>query len=378
MSDVISLTHQLINSPSITPEGHDCIELIAKRLANIGFTIESIPVGPAQNLWARYGTEQPVMCFLGHVDVVPPGPLDQWDTPPFTATIRENYLYGRGASDMKSGVAAFIVAIEQFIKKHPHFAGSIAVMLTTVEEAQEEYGVPNIVKHLLERNETIDYCITGEPSSEHCVGDRIRIGRRGSLNGKLTILGKQGHIAAPQLADNPIHRALPALMALTTEVWDLGTKDFPPTSLQISNIHAGVGTLNVIPGELQIDFNFRFCPESTADNLKQRVETILQTHKLDYQLDWSLSGNPFYTAPGRLRDAVTHVIKKELNLTTELSTGGGTSDARFIAPMGAEVIELGVSNATAHKVNECVKVSDIETLTRLYELILAELLRASN
>ncbi len=371
--NVIELTQALINLPSITPEGADCIELIIARLEKLNFHIERIPVGPAQNLWARYGSQSPVVCFLGHVDVVPPGPLEQWITPPFSATVRDGYLYGRGASDMKSGIAAFIIAIENFIQAHPDFPGSIAVMLTTVEEEEHQHGVPNIVELLTERGEKIDYCITGEPSSEHSVGDRIRHGRRGSLNGKLTIIGKQGHIATPQLADNPIHRALPALAELAATAWDQGNADFPPTSFQISNIHAGTGALNVIPGHITLDLNFRFCPESTAEQLQQRVETILQKYPLHYDLQWSLSGNPFYTAPGRLRQAVAHAIKTIVNITPEFSTGGGTSDARFIAPMGAEVIELGVSNATAHKINECAKISDIEALVDLYQLSLTTL-----
>lgn len=374
MSDVIELSKQLINLASVTPEGAACIDLIAKRLAALNFSIEKIPCAEATNLWARYGTTQPLLCFLGHVDVVPPGDLSQWNTPPFGADIRDGYLYGRGASDMKTGVAASVVAIEQFLAQHPDFSGSIALLLTSAEEEMDELGTPRVIDALQARGEHIDYCITTEPSSSKHVGDTIRVGRRGSLSGQLTIHGIQGHVAYPKLAKNPIHQALAALDELAKTRWDQGNKHFPATSFQFTNIHAGDGATNVIPAQLGVQFNFRFCPESSVDSLKQKTESVLAQHQLDYSIRWHCSGQPFYTPSGQLLEATIAAIESITHQTPTLSTGGGTSDARFIAPLGTEVVELGVSNQTAHKINECVKITDIEQLSKIYGIILANLL----
>lgn len=366
MNNVIELTKQLIACDSVTPKGEECIQHIVNILEPLGFNIELIPHGPAMNLYARRGTEKPLVCFLGHVDVVPPGPLEAWTSPPFEPSERDGYLYGRGACDMKAGVAAAICAIEKFLAENPNPNGSLAIMLTTVEEDMHEHGVPNIVEILEARQEKIDYCITAEPSSTEQLGDSIRNGRRGSISAKLTVYGKQGHVAFPQFADNPIHKVFAAFAELIEVKWDEGYNDFPPTSLQFSNIHAGTGVGNVIPGEIVADFNFRFTPAITAEQIKQRTETILNKHQLDYNIDWSISGEPFYTEHGKLTKAAADAVKTVCGIETTFSTGGGTSDARFIAPTGADVIELGVSNKTAHKVDEHVKITDLEKLPDVY------------
>lgn len=373
MNNVVALTKQLIASDSVTPKGEDCIQHIVKILEPLGFTIELIPIGPAMNLYARRGTAKPLVCFLGHVDVVPTGPLDAWTSPPFEPAERDGYLYGRGACDMKAGVAASVCAIEQFLAQNPNPSGSIAIMLTTVEEDMHEHGVPNIVDILEKRNEKIDYCITAEPSSTDHLGDIIRNGRRGSISAKLTVKGTQGHVAFPHLADNPIHKIFAALAELVAVQWDNGNQDFPPTSLQFSNIHAGTGVGNIIPGEIIADFNFRFTPEVTTETLQQKTEAILNAHHLTYDIQWSLSGNPFYTPHGKLTQAAAAAVKQVCDVNSEFSTGGGTSDARFIAPTGADVIELGVSNKTAHKVDERVKITDLEKLPEVYVQLLKNL-----
>jgi succinyl-diaminopimelate desuccinylase len=373
MNNILKLTEDLIRQPSITPDDAGCLDLIIPRLKKLGFSIELFPAGDAQNLWARVGTQKPLVCFLGHTDVVPPGPLEKWTSPPFEPEIRDGYLYGRGACDMKAGVAAMIVAIEKFLEKNPKPNGSIAVLLSSSEEGDSSIGTPVVVDALEKRGEKIDYCITGEPSSDKTLGDIIRPGRRGSLNCVLTIYGKQGHVAFPHNADNAIHKSFATLQELVQTKWDNGHPNFPETKLQISNIQAGTGANNVIPGELHCEFNFRFSPSVTADELKQRVIKILQQHDLKYNIDWQLSGHPFFTAPGKLTQVAIDVVKSELGVTPELSTGGGTSDARFIAPTGAQVIELGVSNQTAHQIDERVKVDDLEKLVTVYEKILEKL-----
>ena len=378
MNNVLKLTEQLIRQPSITPDDAGCLDLIIPRLKKLGFSIELFPAGDAQNLWARFGTEKPLICFLGHTDVVPTGPLEKWTTPPFSPEIRDGYLYGRGACDMKTGVAAMIIAIENYLQKNPKPIGSIAVLLSSSEEGDSSIGTPVVVNALEKRAEKIDYCITGEPSSDKTLGDIIRNGRRGSLNAVLTIYGKQGHVAFPQNADNAIHKSLSALQELTKTKWDNGHANFPETKLQISNIQAGTGANNVIPGELYCEFNFRFSPSVTADELKNRVIKILEQHSLKYKIDWQLSGQPFFTAPGKLTEIAIKAVQTELGITPELSTGGGTSDARFIAPTGAQVIELGVSNQTAHQIDERVKVADLEKLVTVYETIIKQLLLAAN
>lgn len=374
MLDVIELSKELIAMPSVTPKGADCIERIIPLLEEANFTIERIACGKAMNLWARYGKQQPLVCFLGHVDVVPPGPLDKWQSDPFSPDIRNGMLYGRGAADMKTGVAAMVIACLKFIKENPHFSGSLAIMLTTAEEAMDELGIPNVVEVLEKRQEKIDYCITAEPSSSNTLGDIIRNGRRGSLTANLCVKGKQGHIAYPHLADNPIHKVFAAFATLNETSWDNGNAAFPPTSLQFSNLHAGTGVGNVIPGEVHATFNFRFSPEVTANELMVRTEKVLQQYYLDYEIEWHLSGLPFYTTLGTLTDVATDVIKQHCDLTPTFSTAGGTSDARFIAPTGAQVIELGISNKTAHQIDECVKLDDLKQLPVLYYDILQRLL----
>ena len=374
MSDVVSLSKALMQLPSVTPGGKNCLDIIIPRLEKLGFTLERFPVGDADNLWARRGNTAPLLCFLGHVDVVPPGPLEEWQSPPFEPTERDGYLFGRGACDMKTGVAASIVAIENFLAKNPDFTGSIALLITTAEEEMDELGTPNVVAILEEREEKIDYCITAEPSSDMKLGDTIRNGRRGSLSASLMVKGQQGHIAYPHLADNPIHKIFAAYAELTSIEWDKGNEDFPPTSLQFSNLNAGTGATNIIPGSIRADINFRFSTEVTADELMQKTEAVLTSHKLDYSIDWNLSGHPFLTKPGELTQATQAAVKDVLGIEPVFSTGGGTSDARFIAPTGAQVVELGVSNRTAHKVNECVSIEDLKKLPALYEAILFSLL----
>jgi succinyl-diaminopimelate desuccinylase len=374
MSDTLELTKQLIALPSVTPVDHGCQQLIAERLAPLGFQAEYLNFEEVENLWLRRGSSGPVFCFAGHTDVVPTGPLTAWESAPFQPEIRDGLLYGRGAADMKGSIAAFVVAAENFVRKHPEHQGSIAMLITSDEEGPSKYGTVKVVETLEARNEKITWCLVGEPSSSKQLGDIIKNGRRGSLNAKLTVHGKQGHVAYPQLADNPIHRVAPALAELAAEVWDHGNEFVPPTSFQISNINSGTGANNVIPGTLEALINFRFSTELTEAEIKQRTESILNKYVTNYYLDWNLSGNPFITGRGKLVDASVKGIKEIVNIETEFSTSGGTSDGRFIAPTGAEVVELGPCNATIHQINECVAVNDLDDLTAIYQRILEHLL----
>lgn len=374
LSDTLALTQQLIALPSVTPHDHGCQRLIAERLAPCGFQADYLNFEEVENLWLRRGTEGPVFCFAGHTDVVPTGPLAAWDSPPFQPDIRDGLLYGRGAADMKGSIAAFVVAAENFVREYPQHQGSIALLITSDEEGPSKYGTVKVVETLEARQEKITWCLVGEPSSSQQLGDIIKNGRRGSLNAKLTVQGKQGHVAYPQLADNPIHRVAPALAELAAEVWDHGNAFFPPTSFQISNLNAGTGANNVIPGSLEALINFRFSTKLTEEEIKQRTTTILNKYVKNYSLEWSLSGQPFLTARGKLVAATVKAIQEILNIETELSTSGGTSDGRFIAPTGAEVLELGPCNASIHQINECVNINDLSKLTRIYQRILEHLL----
>lgn len=375
MPSVIELTQALIRCASVTPNDAGCLEHIQALLEPLGFKCETMRFGDVDNLWARYGTQSPLIVFAGHTDVVPPGPEADWASPPFEPVIRDGYLYGRGAVDMKGGVAAMLIAAEAFIKTNPAFPGSIAFLMTSDEEGPSINGTKKVVDTLLQRGEKIDYCIIGEPSSDKQLGDQVRIGRRGSLHGKLIVHGKQGHVAHPHLALNPIHLSMNALHELAHTEWDKGNQDFPPSSFQISNIHGGTGASNVIPGHLEIIFNFRFSTAVTVKELQERTEALLTKHKLNYHIEWSIGGEPFLTKKNKLVAATQEAIKAITGLETKLSTGGGTSDGRFIAPTGAEVIELGVSHATAHQVNESVRVDDLETLAACYQEILNKLLK---
>jgi succinyl-diaminopimelate desuccinylase len=367
----LELAQQLIRCPSITPNDAGCQTIIIDRLKKLHFKIESMRFGEVDNLFARWGTQAPLLVFAGHTDVVPPGPLTAWHSDPFQPTIRDGLIYGRGAADMKGGLAAMIIAAELFIQNNPHYAGSIAFLITSDEEGPTNlHGTQQVVAELIKRQEKMDYCIIGEASSDRLLGDQIRVGRRGSLSGKLIIYGQQGHVAFPHLANNPIHLAAPALQTLTTTEWDQGNAFFPPTTFQISNIHAGTGAFNVIPGTLEIYFNFRFSTAVTAEELKQRVIDILEHYSLSFDCEWTLTGNPFLTKKAKLVTAVQHSIKELTGLDTLLSTGGGTSDGRFIAPTGTEVIELGPCNASVHQANEHVSAADLELLTQLYKRIL--------
>ena len=374
MSATLDLSRALIERPSITPDDQGCQQLLAGRLQAIGFRTEHLRFDDYDNLWSRRGSSQPLFVFAGHTDVVPPGPLDDWDSPPFEAVVRDGYLYGRGAADMKGSIAAMVTACERFIAEHADHNGSIALLITSDEEGPSVNGTIKVIELLQSRAEHIDWCLVGEPSSREQVGDTIKNGRRGSLNGVLEILGKQGHVAYPQLADNPIHRAAPALAELCTVEWDAGNEFFPPTTFQISNISAGSGTENVIPGSLQIMFNLRFSTESSVDSIRSRVDEILTRHGLDYVITWKVSGEPFLTAAGELVDAARAAIKSTVGIETLLSTSGGTSDGRFIAPTGAQVVELGPLNDTIHKINECVKTEELDKLSVIYEEILKQLL----
>ena len=374
LSPTLALTLDLIREPSVTPFDADCQTLMIRRLEAIGFRIERLRFGEVDNFWARRGSAGPVFCFAGHTDVVPTGPVEKWSVPPFEPSITDGILTGRGAADMKGSLAAMVVACERFVAAHPDHQGSIAFLITSDEEGVAVDGTVRVVETLEARNEKITWCLVGEPSSTTQVGDVIKNGRRGSLGGVLTVLGRQGHVAYPHLADNPIHRAAPALAELAAEVWDHGNDFFPATSFQISNINAGTGANNVIPGELQVVFNFRFSTELTEAVLRERTEAILNTHGLQYRIDWKLSGHPFLTARGALVDAAVDSIRAVTGRETTLSTSGGTSDGRFIAPTGAQVLELGPVNKTIHQINECVSVADLDTLTALYEGILVRLL----
>ncbi|GAB0154261.1 succinyl-diaminopimelate desuccinylase [Marinobacterium sp. BA1] len=373
-SPTLDLAMELISRRSVTPEDDGCQELMISRLEKLGFRIERLPFEEVTNLWARRGDSGPLFCFAGHTDVVPSGPEEQWQFPPFEPCIEEGYLCGRGAADMKGSIAAFVTAVERFLANHPDHQGSIALLITSDEEGPFINGTTRVIDHLEARNEKIDWCIVGEPSSTEKVGDVIKNGRRGSLSGTLKVRGIQGHVAYPHLVRNPIHEAAPALAELAATVWDEGNEFFPPTSFQISNINAGTGATNVVPGHVDIAFNFRFSTEVTADELKVRVREILDRHGLEWDIDWILSGNPFLTAAGSLVDAARESIRSVMGYETELSTSGGTSDGRFIAPTGAQVLELGPCNATIHKINERVRASDLDDLSHLYENILARLL----
>lgn len=373
-SDTLELSLQLLRQPSVTPIDHDCQNIMAERLAKIGFNIENMRFEDVDNLWARRGTTAPVFCFAGHTDVVPTGHLDAWNSDPFLPSIRDGKLYGRGSADMKTALAAMVVASERFVTNHPNHKGSIAFLITSDEEGPSINGTVKVIETLEARNEKMDWCLVGEPSSTHQLGDIVKNGRRGSLNAVLTVHGKQGHVAYPHLAENPIHSASKALTELCDSVWDNGNEYFPATSFQISNIQAGTGATNVIPGTLKVTFNFRYSTEVTADILKQRVLEILDKHNLTYDIHWTLSGLPFLTPVGELVNAAKTAIKNVTGVETVLSTSGGTSDGRFIAPTGAQVLELGVLNATIHQINEHVNVADLEPLAEIYEQILVELL----
>ena len=385
MTRTLHRAEQLIALPSITPLDEGCLELLAQRLQPLGFVCERLDSGPADfrvsNLWAKRPAAQSgqalsaikTIVFAGHTDVVPTGPLAQWSSDPFTPTHKDGKLYGRGASDMKTSIAAFVVAVEEFLAAYPDAPLNIAFLLTSDEEGPSVDGTKVVVEQLRARGEPLDYCIVGEPTSVERTGDMIKNGRRGTLSGKLTVRGIQGHIAYPQLARNPIHQALPALAELAATVWDQGNAFFPPTSWQISNIHGGTGATNIIPGDVVVDFNFRFCTESTAESLQQRVHAVLDRHGLEYDLRWTLGGQPFLTTPGELVTAVQQAIAGETGLSTELSTTGGTSDGRFIAQICPQVIELGPPNATIHKIDEYVVVADIEPLKNIYRRTLENL-----
>ena len=374
MSSVLDLTCDLIARPSITPIDAGCQQLIATRLAAAGFAIEHLRQGEVDNLWATHGQGEPVLVLLGHTDVVPPGPREAWASDPFTPEIRDGVLYGRGTADMKGSVAAFVVAAEQFVAANPNHPGTLAVLVTSDEEGDAIDGVRHVARLFAERGQRIDWCITGEPSSTAVLGDLLRVGRRGSLTGTLTVRGVQGHVAYPDKAKNPIHLAAPALAELTARRWDDGYETFPPTSLQVSNINAGTGASNVIPGTLEVMFNLRYTPLWNAQKLETEIHTLFDAHGLDYSIKWHRSGEPFYTPEGRLRSVARDVLGQFAGKAPEESTGGGTSDARFIAPLGAQCIEVGPVNATIHQVDECVRVEDLEKLPELYQQLIARLL----
>lgn len=370
----LELTKELIRRPSVTPRDEGCQQLITARLTPLGFVAEHLNFGDVDNLWLRRGTAAPLVVFAGHTDVVPPGPKEAWQSDPFTPTIRDGRLYGRGAADMKSSIAAFITAVEIFVARHPDHPGSIAFLLTSDEEGPAVNGTVKVIEWLRHQGIAIQYCVVGEPTSTQVLGDVIKNGRRGSLNAKVTIHGVQGHIAYPHLARNPIHQLAPALSELAQTVWDQGSADFPPTSFQVSNIHAGTGAENVIPGTVELACNFRFSTATTDAELRSRFEAILKRHQVDYTARWTLSGQPFLTRRGELIEAARRAIKECLGVDTKLSTDGGTSDGRFIAPTGAEVIELGPLNASIHKVDEHIPVPDLARLADVYEKLISLLL----
>jgi succinyl-diaminopimelate desuccinylase len=371
---VVDLAQQLIACPSLTPDDAGCQTILRERLSQLGFECESMPFDRVNNLWARRGQEAPLLVFAGHTDVVPPGPDADWASPPFQPAIRDGYLYGRGAADMKSALAAMVVAVEQFIEDSPSHRGSIAFLITSDEEGPSVNGTQKVMETLQKRGEKIDYCLIGEPSSDTKMGDQIRIGRRGSLHGKLTIHGKQGHVAHPHLAKNPIHKSALALHDLAQMEWDKGNESFPPTTFQLTNIHSGTGAANVIPGHLEVLFNFRFGTAVTVPELKQRTEALLDKHELHYDIEWQVGAEPFLTKKGKLLTTVQKTLQEITGQQVKLSTGGGTSDGRFIAPTGAELVELGTSHATAHQVNESVSVKDLNLLTMTYKQIVKHLL----
>ena len=366
MPSALELAQDLIARRSVTPEDGGCQALIAQRLSAAGFNCETMRCGEVENLWAQRGDGRPLLCFAGHTDVVPPGPLEQWRSDPFVPTIRDGLLYGRGAADMKSSIASFVVAAEAFVRERPRHSGSIALLLTSDEEGPSVDGTVRVVERLKQRGVTIDYCIVGEPSSVDTLGDMIKNGRRGSLSGRLTVRGVQGHVAYPHLARNPIHLLAPALAELAAIEWDAGNEHFPATTWQVSNIRAGTGANNVIPGSLDLEFNFRFSTASTHASLKEHFEAVLRKHGIDYVIAWSLSGSPFMTRRGELVDAVSRAIKLHTGLTPQLSTTGGTSDGRFIAEICPQIVELGPVNASIHKLNEHIELSSLERLPAFY------------
>lgn len=370
----LELAMNLIRRPSVTPDDAGCQELMIERLKPLGFEIHRLRFGGVDNFWARRGTAKPLVALAGHTDVVPTGPKEQWNSDPFTPVVRDGFLYGRGAADMKGSLAAFVTAIEDFVARHPNHQGSIGLLITSDEEGPSVDGTVKVVEWLAARGEKIDYCLVGEPSCVHQLGDTLKNGRRGSLNGRLLVRGKQGHIAYPHLVRNPIHLAAAALAELTGIEWDRGNEFFPPTSFQISNIHAGTGAENVVPGQLEVRFNFRFSTAVTESQLRTRVEEVLKRHGLDFELTWTLSGNPFLTPPGALVEALRAAIRAELGIETTLSTTGGTSDGRFIAPTGAQVVELGPLNASIHQIDERVGVEDLTRLAKVYAHTLTRLL----
>jgi succinyl-diaminopimelate desuccinylase len=377
MSAVFDLTCELIRRRSVTPDDAGCLPLIAERLERVGFRIEHLRYGDVDNLWATHGNAGPTLAFLGHTDVVPSGPEASWQSPPFEPSVRDGRLYGRGAADMKGSVAAMVVALEQFVAAHPRHRGRVGLLLTSDEEGVAIDGVRKVADRFREIDEKIDWCVVGEPSAREKLGDLIRVGRRGSLSATLSVRGVQGHVAYPEKALNPIHALAPALAQLTAERWDEGNSDFPPTSMQVSNLNAGTGANNVIPGALTALFNFRYSTASRADDLRARSEAILRRHGVDFHIDWHLSGEPFLTPPGGLlRETVVAVCRDLCGIDPEQSTGGGTSDGRFIAPLGAEVVELGPVNATIHKTDECVALDELERLPALYQSICERLLRS--
>ena len=372
--DVLALTRELIARPSVTPEDAGCQALIARRLTAAGFRCESLRFGDVDNLWAVHGTDGPTLVLLGHTDVVPPGPREAWSSDPFVPEIRDGVLYGRGAADMKGSVAAFVVALERFVAAHPDHPGRVALLVTSDEEGDAVDGVRQVAETFRKRGERIDWCVTGEPSSMATLGDLLRVGRRGTLSATLNVIGVQGHVAYPEKARNPIHQAMPALAELAARRWDEGFETFPPTSLQISNIHSGTGANNVIPGELQALFNLRFNPNWRAEQLERECEDVLRRHGLEYTIRWHRGGEPFYTPEGPLRAAARSVLGRYCGGAPEESTGGGTSDARFIAPLGAQCIEIGPVNASIHKVDENVAVADLERLPGLYRELIERML----
>ncbi len=376
MSETLELAKDLISRASVTPEDAGCQTLMCARLQAIGFDCTSLPFEEVSNFWATRGSGGPLLIFAGHTDVVPTGPLDEWNTDPFTPVVRNGMLYGRGAADMKGSLAAMVTACEAFVAQHPDHTGSIGFLITSDEEGPSVNGTVKVVEHLQQQGIHVDWCLVGEPSSSEQLGDVIKNGRRGSLNGRLRVQGKQGHVAYPQLAANPIHLAAPLLAELAALEWDQGNDHFPPTSFQISNINSGTGAENVIPGSLEVQFNLRYSTELSDTDIRQRIHAVLNRHNLDHTLDWRLSGKPFLTPAGELVDAARESIREITGVRTELSTSGGTSDGRFIAPMGAQVLELGPVNATIHQVNECVSVQALDQLADIYRRILEKLLIA--
>jgi succinyl-diaminopimelate desuccinylase len=375
MSATLNLAQSLISHRSVTPEDGGCQPLVAARLAAAGFRAETIARNGTTNLWLRRGTARPAVVFAGHTDVVPPGPREHWHSDPFVPEIRDGVLYGRGAADMKTSIAAFTVAAEEFVAAFPKHPGSIALLLTSDEEGPATDGTIAVIEQLQARGEAFDSCIVGEPTSVERLGDTIKNGRRGSLSGRLTVRGIQGHVAYPHLARNPVHELAPALAALAAELWDEGNEFFPPTTFQVSNVQAGTGATNVIPGTCTVDFNLRFAPVSTAESLIGRIEAMLQAHRLDYRVKWTVGAQPFLTQPGPLVEAISRAIAAETGQKPEVSTTGGTSDGRFIATVCPQVVEFGPPNATIHKINECVRVADVEPLKNIYRRTLELLLR---